>query len=154
MHHALRTPEITADLLPALFMCLAYCLICGGSIGLERGLKGKSAGLKTHILICIGSMLFTFISLVAESNAGGTTDVTRIVSQIVSGVGFLGAGAILRSPDDKVHGLTTAAVMWVTAALGTFIGMGYGPIAVVATITIIAIMAMAASIESQYIKKD
>lgn len=151
--NVLRAPEVNPELLPVLFMYLSYSLICGGAIGIERGLKKKSAGLKTHILICIGAMLFTFISLVAESS-NGTTDVTRIVSQIVSGVGFLGAGAILRSTDDKVYGLTTAAIMWVTAALGTFIGMGYGPIAVVVTLAIIAIMSIASWIEERYIKRS
>jgi putative Mg2+ transporter-C (MgtC) family protein len=120
---------------------------------MERGLKRKAAGLKTHILICIGAMLFTFISVVSAKGMGNA-DTTRIISQIISGVGFLGAGAILRSPNDKVQGLTTAAVMWVTSALGVFIGLGYGPIAVVVTLSIVAILAVAAWVEGKYIKKD
>src|SRR5438477_11474533 len=88
-------------------VCLATVL--GGAIGLERELGGKPAGLRTNILICIGSMLYTKLSI---TMAAGTADPTRIAAQIVTGVGFIGAGTILHARG-AVVGLTSAATIWV-----------------------------------------
>ena len=102
--------------------------LLGGAIGLEREIAGKPAGLRTNILICLGAALFTHLSIyIAE--VGFTPDgrpygdTTRIASQIVSGIGFLGAGAILHA-HGAVLGLTTAATIWVVAAVGAAIGAG------------------------------
>lgn len=101
-------------------------------MGLERELKQKSAGLKTNILICLGSTLFTMISIAisrANVEVGGLPgDPGRIAAQIVSGIGFLGGGAIIQSRA-TIHGLTTAATIWLVAGLGVAVGMGYGPLA-------------------------
>jgi putative Mg2+ transporter-C (MgtC) family protein len=99
---------------------LVLAAFLGGLLGAEREVRQKSAGLRTNILIAIGSALFTIESLTL---APGASDPTRIVAQIVTGIGFLGAGAILRT-DNRVHGLTTAATVWVNAALGVAAGAG------------------------------
>ncbi len=97
--------------------------ICGCLIGLERELKGKSAGLRTSVLICIGSALFTAIGhQVILDNHGG--DPTRVFAQIISGVGFLGAGVIIQS-NGVIFGLTTASTIWITSAIGVAVGVGY-----------------------------
>jgi putative Mg2+ transporter-C (MgtC) family protein len=98
-------------------------VICGGVVGVERETSGKPAGLRTNILICLGSMLFTAISAEIARVSGG--DATRITAQIVTGIGFLGAGAILHETGKGITGMTTAAMIWFIAALGVVIGAGY-----------------------------
>lgn len=98
---------------------LSIACVIGGAIGLEREYLSKSAGFRTQILICLGSCLFTIFSFFLANN---TPD--RIASNIVTGIGFLGAGVIFRE-ENRVTGLTTAATIWVTAALGMGIGGGY-----------------------------
>lgn len=97
--------------------------LCGGAIGMERETTGKPAGLRTSILVCVGSMLFTEVSILMAKDAGG--DPTRIAAQIVTGIGFLGAGVILHGKRGGVVGVTTSAMIWVMAALGMMIGAGY-----------------------------
>jgi putative Mg2+ transporter-C (MgtC) family protein len=94
--------------------------ICGAIVGYERELKNKSAGLRTIILICVGSCLFTVASFVAAQYTG---DPTRILSTIVTGIGFLGGGVIVQH-EDKLIGITTAAFIWVVSAIGILCGLG------------------------------
>jgi putative Mg2+ transporter-C (MgtC) family protein len=107
---------------------LLLATVLGGAIGIEREVAGKPAGLRTNILICIGAALFTHLSI-SMAQIGFTPDgrpygdTTRITAQIVSGIGFLGAGAILHA-HGAVVGLTTAATIWVVAAVGAAIGAG------------------------------
>jgi putative Mg2+ transporter-C (MgtC) family protein len=106
---------------------LLVAAIIGGVLGIERTLTGKQAGLRTHMLVCLGSAIFMMVA----SEAGRSID-TRIVQGIATGIGFVGAGAILKIEDrEKVKGLTTAANIWLTAALGTSVGAGqyYLPLA-------------------------
>jgi putative Mg2+ transporter-C (MgtC) family protein len=111
-----------------LLLKLMLATILGGAIGLERELAGKPAGLRTNILICVGAALFTHLSIYI-AQIGFTPDgrpygdTTRIAAQIVSGIGFLGAGAILHA-HGAVLGLTTAATIWVVAAVGAAVGAG------------------------------
>jgi putative Mg2+ transporter-C (MgtC) family protein len=107
---------------------LLLATILGGAIGLEREMAGKPAGLRTNILICVGAALFTQLSIdiarIGFANDGRPYgDTGRIAAQIVSGIGFLGAGAILHG-EGAVVGLTTAATVWVVAAVGTAVGAG------------------------------
>lgn len=104
---------------------VAAAIICGALIGADREARHKSAGLSTNILICLGAMLYSSISLInIETVSGVPSDPNRVVAQIVSGIGFLGAGSIIQSRGSVV-GLTTAASIWIVAALGATVGVGY-----------------------------
>lgn len=106
--------------------------VLGGIIGWEREQKGRAAGLKTHMLVAVGSALFVLAPTLAGIDGG---DNTRVMQGIVSGIGFLGAGAILRSRDgSRVEGLTTAAGIWMTAAIGMAAGMGQQMLALFTTL--------------------
>ena len=110
----------------------------GGAIGLERELREREAGLRTHMLVSVGAALFTMVSAYAwtdwrfSTEEGLVFDPTRIAAQVVTGIGFLGAGAIIRQ-GLSVRGLTTAATLWVVAAIGMAAGVGYYWAAVVTT---------------------
>ena len=104
-----------------LFLQLSLATLFGGAIGLERELGGKPAGLRTNILICIGSVLYTKLSI---TMASGNSDPTRVAAQIVTGVGFIGAGTILHARG-AVVGLTSAATIWVVAAIGVALGAAF-----------------------------
>ena len=114
--------------------------VLGGVIGWEREAKGRSAGLRTHMLVSIGAALFVLAPLLSgiEDEA-----VTRVMQGIVSGIGFLGAGAILRRDDGgRVEGLTTAAGIWMTAAIGMAAGMGQEMIALVTSLVALVVFAV------------
>ena len=123
---------------------LLLAALLGGLLGIERELRQKAAGLRTNILIAIGSALFTLMSI---ELASGDADPTRIVAQVVTGVGFLGAGAIMRT-DSGVQGLTTAATVWVNAAVGVAAGGGQYHLAVSATAVTMAVLLVVAPIEA------
>ncbi len=105
-------------------MRLVIALLIGGAIGLEREFKGKPAGMRTNMLICVGSCLIMILSIEIARSAARIADPGRIAAQVVTGIGFLGAGTIIRSRFHIV-GLTTAATIWVLSALGLAIGAGY-----------------------------
>ncbi len=110
----------------ALFLLLTS-LFCGALVGAEREYAAKPAGLRTNLMICVGSTLFTIASVFSWIHLTGespTVDPGRIAAQVVSGVGFIGAGAILRS-GLHITGLTTAATIWFVAAIGVVIGLGF-----------------------------
>jgi putative Mg2+ transporter-C (MgtC) family protein len=114
----------------------------GGAVGLERELRDREAGFRTHMLVSIGSALFTIVSAYAfrdflvQGGAVVRADPTRIAAQIVTGIGFLGAGAIIRQ-GLTIRGLTTAATLWVTAAIGMAVGAGYYGGAVITTAVVL-----------------
>src|SRR5437870_4057119 len=115
---------------PSIALKLLLAAVLGGVIGLEREMRDKPAGLRTNILICVGSTLFMSLSTQVAKVLGG--DPTRIAAQIISGIGFLGAGAVLQS-HGFVLGLTTAATIWVVAGVGMALGSGMYLVAVFAT---------------------
>jgi putative Mg2+ transporter-C (MgtC) family protein len=124
---------------------LALAAVLGGAIGFEREYREREAGLRTHLLVCVGSALFTIISaygfhdFLTSGDQVVRTDPTRIAAQVVTGIGFLGAGAIIRQ-GLSIRGLTTAATLWVAAAIGMAAGAGYYPGAIIGTvITLIAL---------------
>src|SRR4051812_46655637 len=108
-----------------LLLKLALAVILGGAIGIEREVKAKPAGLRTNILICVGACLLTDISVrIGNINGARVGDPARLAAQIVSGIGFIGAGTIMQG-GGVVTGLTSAATIWVVAALGIAIGAGF-----------------------------
>ena len=121
---------------------LVVAAALGGAIGLERELREREAGLRTHLLVSVGAAVFTLVSAYGFADfrygfeSGITMDPTRIAAQIVTGIGFLGAGAIIRQ-GLAVRGLTTAATLWVVAAIGMASGAGYYSAAVVGTLIVI-----------------
>ena len=119
-----------------LLLQLALATLLGGAIGLERELGGKPAGLRTNILICIGSALYTQLSL---SMVHGAADATRVAGQIVTGVGFIGAGTILHARG-AVVGLTSAATIWVVAAIGVALGAGHYAEALLSTLVVLIVL--------------
>jgi putative Mg2+ transporter-C (MgtC) family protein len=116
--------------------------VFGGAIGAEREIREREAGLRTHMLVSIGAALFTLVSAYGFSDfhfsnqSGVTYDPTRIAAQVVTGIGFLGAGAIIRQ-GLSVRGLTTAASLWVVAAIGIATGAGYYSAALITTIVVL-----------------
>lgn len=103
---------------------LVLSIICGGIIGYERGRAGRPAGLRTHILVCLGSTLAILTNQFVYEKYG-ISDPTRLGAQVISGIGFLGAGTIIVTGRHQVKGLTTAAGLWATACMGLAIGIGF-----------------------------
>jgi putative Mg2+ transporter-C (MgtC) family protein len=128
----------------AFWLRLLTAILCGGAIGLERQLRGKAAGIRTSILVCMGTMLF-----IAMGDAFPTarTDPSRVLGQVITGIGFLGAGVILVS-DGRLLGVTSAAVIWVLAGLGAMIGLGRLATAMIVTLATLAILIGVEAIES------
>ena len=115
-------PELAATLRIELLLKLALAVLLGGAIGLEREIAGKPAGLRTNILICVGAALLTDVSLNIRGMMGAANaDPARLAAQIVSGIGFIGAGTIMQARG-TVTGLTSAATIWVVAAIGIALG--------------------------------
>jgi len=135
------TIEIILKLLMAMF--------CGGAIGFERELNRKAAGLRTNVLICMGAALYMIVS---RHISGGApyTDPARLVAQVVTGIGFLGAGVIMQSRG-SITGLTTAATIFLVGALGISIGEGMFGIAAISTALIIVVLVVLRRVEQQII---
>lgn len=123
---------------------LITAAVLGAILGLEREWKNKDAGLRTNILITIGSTLFTLMSI--ELTDGKTGDTSRVAAQIVTGIGFLGAGAIMRT-NGGVQGLTTAATIWVNAAIGIAVGGGEYHLAFIATAVTVGVLLLLPPLE-------
>lgn len=135
---------------------LLAAVFCGGLIGLERELKSKPAGIKTNILICLGSTVFTAISvllsaLYADRNFFG--DPARLAAQIVSGIGFLGAGVIIQARG-TIIGLTTAATIWVVASVGVVIGLGHAEIGLVVSFFTVMVLVSASFFEDRVLGRS
>ena len=128
---------------------LAAATFAGGVIGMNRDLRGKPAGVKTHALVSLGAAICTLL-IVDVERSGGTADVnalSRVVQGIITGVGFLGAGVILRDAAGRVSGLTTAATIWVCAALGTLCGLGDWEVLTAALVLVLLILLLGGPIE-------
>lgn len=104
-----------------LYIRLFFAFLFGVLIGLERALKGKGAGIRTHALVCLGSAL---VMVLSSLNEGAYRDPMRLAAQVVSGIGFIGAGVIWKDRKNAKRGLTTAANLWITSAVGLTIGYG------------------------------
>ena len=115
---------------------LALAIICGGIIGIERGRKGRTAGFRTHVLVCIGAALTVLTNQYMMQYFGGG-DPARLGAQVINGIGFLGAGTIIVTGRHKVKGLTTAAGLWACACMGLAIGIGFYEAAIAACVLIL-----------------
>lgn len=115
---------------------LVIAAVLGSAVGFEREIHGHPAGMRTHLLVSLGSAAFTILGVFFFSTPGTQTDPSRIAAQIVSGIGFLGAGAILKY-GTSVRGLTTAASLWATAAVGMAAGAGAWLVAIVTTVLVV-----------------
>lgn len=119
---------------------LLLAAFLGGLIGLERELAGKAAGLRTHMLVALGSALSVLVVLQAGFE---TEDLARVIQGLLAGVGLLCAGAILKgNREDEVHGLTTSASLWMTAAIGVGAGLGRDAMVVLSALLVLAILSM------------
>ncbi|MFZ5799732.1 MAG: MgtC/SapB family protein [Desulfobulbus sp.] len=125
-------------------------IFCGGVIGLERQLRGKPAGIRTSILICMGTC--TYVSIGADII--GTVDPTRVLAQVVTGVGFIGAGVIMSKPGQEsvVVGVTSAAIIWMLAAVGATIGLGRLDTAISLTLVAVGVLLGVELLESSFLK--
>lgn len=127
--------------------------VLGGLIGLSREREKKAAGLRTHILVCMGSALFTMISFFIVQSAS-ISDPSRIISNILVGIGFIGAGTIIHESNGIIIGITTAASIWMTAAIGTAIGCGFYYAAIISTLVTLLVLYFLHTIEKKYIRNQ
>ncbi len=141
------------DLEVLLRLLLAACL--SGCIGYERERHGRAAGLRTHILVCVGSalLMLTGLFLFEAYHSRTSVDPGRIAAQVVSGIGFLGAGTIMRFRA-SVRGLTTAASLWAVAGIGLAVGCGFYVGAVAATLIMLLVLYWLTKVEWQLVRKD
>jgi putative Mg2+ transporter-C (MgtC) family protein len=131
----LPDPENLTQLVTRLFVAA----VLGGALGYERELHGKDAGFRTHILICVGSALFVTIPLQAGASLEA---MSRVIQGVVTGIGFVGGGAILKLDEEhRIEGLTTAAGIWLTAAIGIAAGLGRDGSALVGTLLALFVIA-------------
>ena len=130
---------------------LIVAVVCGGAIGLERELSRKPAGLRTNVLICVGAALFMIVS---RHIGGGApyTDPARLVAQVVTGIGFIGAGVILQSRG-SISGLTSAATIFVVSAVGITIGEGMFTVALMTTLLIIVVLVFLRRVERGFVRR-
>jgi putative Mg2+ transporter-C (MgtC) family protein len=139
------TPDLPLEVQLDLALRLTVGLVLGAVIGFERELHRQPAGFRTHSLVALGAALFTVVS--AFGFSGDLVDPTRIAAQIVSGIGFIGAGTILQYRG-HIRGLTTAASLWSVAAIGTAAGAGLYIVALVGTVLILVILSILDRVES------
>ena len=136
---------------------VALSVILGFAIGLERELTSKFAGLRTHILVCLGSCVFTILSIfvfptfAAEGDPQAYGDPARIAAQILTGIGFIGGGTVLRQ-GPTVFGLTTAATLWTTASIGMAVGTGSIILGIIATFLTLVVLILVRKIEIVFVK--
>ncbi len=137
--------EAQLDIVVRIFVAL----LIGAAVGIEREYRGHAAGVRTLAMVSVGSCLFTAVGIFAFP--GHLTDPTRIAAQVVTGVGFLGAGAIFRA-EDGVKGLTTAATVWVVAALGMSVGFGLYLLAVAAALIVLIGLVLVRPLEIRFLR--
>jgi putative Mg2+ transporter-C (MgtC) family protein len=127
---------------------IVVAILCGGIIGLERQIRGKPAGIRTNILICVGTSIFISLSV---AHSGPNVDPTRVLGQVVTGIGFLGAGVII-SRGGLVMGVTSASVIWVLAGIGAMIGFGWFMEALIMAAITVGILTGVEFLESNVLK--
>ncbi len=132
---------------------LLVAVVVGFILGAERGIKGKAAGIKTYILVCMGSALTMILSQYIIEDLGYDIELTRLSAQVISGIGFLGAGTILVTGHNKIVGLSTAAGLWATACIGLVAGIGFYEAVVVSCVLMLFIFGCIPKLEEKmYLK--
>ena len=132
---------------------LFLAFLVGGIIGAERGKQGRAAGMRTHILVCIGAALTAMIGIYGAEVLGFTSDPMRIAAQVISGIGFIGVGTILIKGGTQVTGLTTAAGLWAVGAVGLALGVGFYEGALIAFLLFILTVSILQRIENRLYSK-
>ena len=127
-------------------------IILGGLIGLERGLKNRAAGLRTHMLVCVGACLIMVTNQFIYQTTG-TGDPVRMGAQVISGIGFLGAGTIMVTRRHQVKGLTTAAGLWTAAGVGLTLGIGFYEAAVIGSLAVFIVMTLMQKMDNRVHRK-
>lgn len=127
---------------------LGAAVLVGGVLGLNRLLRGKPAGFRTHAIVTLGAAIVALLAAGPRAEgAAAAADLGRVVQGILTGIGFLGAGVILRESEGHVTGLTTAATIWVCAGLGVVCGLGYWGLAAIATLLAFAVLLLGRAVE-------
>ncbi len=136
-----------AEQITRILVRLLLAALLGGLLGYQREQQGKAAGIRTHMLVAMGSALFV---LVPHLSGMAITDMSRVIQGVVAGIGFLGAGAIIKNgSEENVQGLTTAAGVWMTAAIGISCGLGRESTAVLSTLLALAVLALVPKISKR-----
>ena len=127
-------------------------VILGGILGLQREKAGKPAGLRTHMIVCLGTAVVVLACLASSMDMSG---LSRVIQGIVTGIGFIGAGSILKlSEQREIRGLTTAAGLWMTAAIGVAIGLGSLGVALIGTATTFIVLSLIGAVEARLEKRE
>lgn len=124
-------------------------VLIGSFIGSERARHGRAAGMRTHILVCLGACMTSMTSMFVSTTLGASGDVFRIPAQVISGIGFLGAGMIILKANNVITGLTTAAGVWTTGAIGVAIGYGFYEGAIIVTMFFLGTIVLFAKLEKK-----
>ncbi len=132
---------------PVLWSDILTALVCGALIGIERQVRGKPAGARTLTLVCLGTC--TFIRLGAETEGVGT-DSSRVLGQVITGIGFLGAGLMMARDGGRITGITSATIVWVLAAIGAMIGFDHHFGAVVLTVVVLLVLSVTERLENMF----
>ena len=135
----------------AIAIRILAAVVCGGLIGLERGMKNRPAGLRTYMLVCVGSCIVMLTNQYVVQILGG--EPTRLAAQVVSGIGFLGAGTIIVTRRNQIKGLTTAAGLWAAAGIGIALGIGFYEVAIVGSLAIFSVMTLLQKMDNKMHRK-
>ena len=149
MNYPLELREVT---LLSVALRIAVAIIVGGLIGLERGLKNRPAGLRTYMVVCLGSCLIMLTNQYIYQ-VTGTGDPVRMGAQVISGIGFLGAGTIIVTRRNQIKGLTTAAGLWAAAGVGLTVGIGFYEAALVGGLAIFTVMTLLQKMDNKMHRK-
>ena len=130
---------------------LLLAMVFGGTIGFERGIRQRAAGLRTHMLLCVGAASTMLVSQFIYASYG-VGDTARLSAQVISGIGFLGAGTIIVTRRNQVKGLTTAATLWATACMGLAVGVGFYECALIMYVILIFILLLVNVVDTKFLK--
>lgn len=138
----------------SLALRLVLALFCGGIIGFQRGRKNHPAGLRTHALVCIGAASAMIVNQYIAFYTGNGSDMARMGAQVISGIGFLGAGTVIFTGKSQVKGLSTAAGLWASACMGLAIGIGYYEAGIIMCLLILIVLVWFNKLDESFVKTE